>query len=591
MKRILTLILSLSLTAGPLVAQTAMDKAAEQGRAIAGELLLLPGSPILTGERIGEVVTPYRTDDPPETAITSPTIEDEAERRAAGSTMEGQANQAVVQSADRNPRPGMTASDPAIRKADQFEARSETAAGALFSATGSDNPVCTVKGIAHAGKVERSCQRMISIDEYMCRKQLKVTVEQDTIYQCEIRRTASGAILSNTCTAAAGHPACTEDSAACLNLVDGKCLSTRKTYICTNVSGELGGAVETATSSPRISERMVETCDPGVAGGSCSRDEETCTSGVSTRVINGVPVTRDCWAWDQPVACKAEGLNTDCTVLANDPACTRIREECIVETEDGGCLQYEDRYRCEGTPGQETDTASCKKMTVCAGGYCEEVTPEPANTDFGGSAAWLGVLDEMSKDAEKSLDTQELRVFNGTRQACRVQTTGVLNCCKDSGWGNGIIGQCNEEEFALMDRMDAEAVHYIGTYCSIRALICLEKKRVYCAFNSKLARIFVEQYRMIEDQSWGTPRPQYKLVAVPCETGTGCGEHGHGYYYESVEIEGTGPQCQGITLEEMEAADMERIDLSEAFSDFIEAVNVPAMTTIRNILTSRLGGN
>lgn len=587
MTRTCVLCLLLMILPGFAPAQTAMEKAAGQGRAMAEDLLVQPGSSLLTGDKIGEVVTPYRTDTPSEAGISSAAIEDEAARRAAGSSVEGRANQAVVQSSSLNPRREMTASDPSITRADQLEGEVNATAGSLFSVTGSDNPVCTLQGIGNAGKVERNCERVVSIDEYMCRKVLNVTVERDTTYQCDITRNTDGTELSNACSTLASQSACTETSSSCLNLVDGNCLSARKTYVCTNVSGAQGGAVEIKTSSPRIRGKTEETCDPGMAGGSCARSDEVCTAGPSTRVINGVPVTRDCWAWEQPVACEAEGLNSDCAVLANDPSCTRIKEECILTTEDGSCLQYEDRYRCEGTPGQAGGSGSCKKMTVCAGGYCEEVTPEPANTDFGQSSAWLGVLDEMAKDAEKNLETQDLRVFDGMGQGCRVGALGVLNCCKDSGWGNGIIGQCTEEEFALMDRMDAESVHYIGTYCSKRLFVCVQKKRVYCAFNSKLARVFVEQFRNISGKTWGTPKTQYTPIFGACPE---C-DHGTKKIIGWEPVEGTGPQCQGITIEEMEEVDMEDIDLSEAFADFVEGANIPAMSTIRNVLTSRLGGN
>lgn len=89
MTRTCVLCLLLMILPGFAPAQTAMEKAAGQGRAMAEDLLVQPGSSLLTGDKIGEVVTPYRTDTPSEAGISSAAIEDEAARRAAGSSVEG----------------------------------------------------------------------------------------------------------------------------------------------------------------------------------------------------------------------------------------------------------------------------------------------------------------------------------------------------------------------------------------------------------------------------------------------------------------------------------------------------------------------
>jgi conjugal transfer mating pair stabilization protein TraN len=212
------------------------------------------------------------------------------------------------------------------------------------------------------------------------------------------------------------------------------------------------------------------------------------------------------------------------------------------------------------------------------------VTPEPANEDFGASATWLNVLDEMAKDAEKSFDAQELTIFDGTDNSCRVGKLGVLNCCNDTGWGNGLLGSCTEAEYALMDRMVAGATHYIGSYCSKRFFVCLQTRRVYCQFNSKLARVFVEGLRNQTGETWGTPRPSYRYVET-------CPDGGDRCTYTPVPIEGTGPNCEGVTVEEMETVNLEDIDLSEAFADFVAGTTVPSISLVQNFLKSRVGSN
>ena len=112
----------------------------------------------------------------------------------------------------------------------------------------------------------------------------------------------------------------------------------------------------------------------------------------------------------------------------------------------------------------------------------------------------------------------------------------------------------------------------------------MQKKRVYFAFKSKLARVFVEQVRILGAMSWGTTKPKIHLVSH-CDFGE---DHG-GCTYTQVEVPGTGPQCDGITIEQMEALDMDKIDLSEAFADFVNDAVIPSAAMIQHFLETRTG--
>lgn len=90
---------------------------------------------------------------------------------------------------------------------------------------------------------------------------------------------------------------------------------------------------------------------------------------------------------------------------------------------------------------------------------------------------------------------------------------------------------CTEEEHELMVRKALKSTRKIGSYCSESVFgSCMEKKTAYCVFNSPLSRIFNEQARLQTKVSWGEPES---------------------------------PNCQGITLEEFQALDMDKVDLSE----------------------------
>lgn len=560
-----------------------MTDAANAGRAAAEDQLVLPGSPIFTEDEVTATVTPFETASPPEAALSGSTLEAAARARAAGTSDEAAVRRDALQASIENPRPKMTAQDPAITTADRLNQTATTTAGALFSSQGEGGTVCTFTGLSHAGTIERSCERSVSVDTFLCRQTLEVQVTKIDLYECDVKTPNSGASTTE-CAALSAITQCKKTAETCLNLAaDGSCLAKRLTYTCQNLTADVAPARKIGATRTEVTDRTDETCDPAVKTSNCEAEAPHCLAGRETRLINGLPVTRECWAWNKPAVCQVPGLNSTCTVFEAEPDCTRIQSDCLARTDAGQCVHWEDRYRCEGTNQAEAG-GDCKTLTVCAGGYCETVEPEAANEDFAASATWLNVLDEMAKDAEKSFPEQDLRVFDGADNSCRVGALGVLNCCNDSGWGNGLLGSCTEEEYDLMDRMVASATHYIGAYCSKRFFVCLQTRRVYCQFNSKLARVFNEKLRLLTGETWGTPRPSYRYVET-------CPNGGDRCTYTPVLIEGTGPNCEGVTVEEMETVDLEDIDLSEAFADFVESATVPTAKLVQDFLKSRVGSN
>jgi hypothetical protein len=198
---------------------------------------------------------------------------------------------------------------------------------------------------------------------------------------------------------------------------------------------------------------------------------------------------------------------------------------------------------------------SCTASNVCVGDLCEGIVDEP-NTDFANASAWLTMLDEAAKDSEKSVDMQDVQLFAGAARNCKVGALGTINCCKDSGWANGILGDCSESELTLMDRIQAKAAVYIGTYCAKRVLgVCLQKRRSYCTFNSQLGMVFQKEIRRLAGTGWGSAKD---------------------------------PNCAGLPLDEIGNLDWDQIDLSEAFEDMINDANVPTTDMVTDYLRDRL---
>lgn len=120
-----------------------------------------------------------------------------------------------------------------------------------------------------------------------------------------------------------------------------------------------------------------------------------------------------------------------------------------------------------------------------------------------------GVVKEIDdnfqdKDFDKLAQCMNPRFFSGEARRCRpggITTLGA-SCCGISGWTKGM---CSRGEKELKKKRQAEVCTYVGDFCSKRVLgACVEKKRTYCCFYSRLARIFNECGRPQINRSWGS---------------------------------------------------------------------------------------
>jgi hypothetical protein len=99
------------------------------------------------------------------------------------------------------------------------------------------------------------------------------------------------------------------------------------------------------------------------------------------------------------------------------------------------------------------------------------------------------------------------RFFSGEARFCRSGGLTILgaSCCGISGMFSSM---CNNSEKELKKKRQAGLCTYVGEFCSKRwkigfVKICVEKKRSYCCFNSRLARILQECGRPQIGKGWG----------------------------------------------------------------------------------------
>lgn len=269
-----------------------------------------------------------------------------------------------------------------------------------------------------------------------------------------------------------------------------------------------------------------------------------CTEAGGNRVISmggkEYTVYSDCWAWKDTYL-KQEVDNGSCDVYMKNPACTALRVNCQ-EKSGSACLQEEVTFSCEKKVAGKAQL--CSGQLVCANGECDAIKNNTSD-GFGKAVSALAAVTAAAQDVAAMNDVN-VRAFTGKPVECRMAIAGFNNCCKDSGWGQGIgLAHCGSEEKALGKAKEKLLTVYVGTYCSKKALgVCLQKKKAYCQFDSKLAQIVQAQGR----------KGQLGI-------GFGSGKH---------------PDCRGITVEELQSLRFDRMDFSNFYSDRNAGTTIPS---------------
>lgn len=281
-----------------------------------------------------------------------------------------------------------------------------------------------------------------------------------------------------------------------------------------------------------------------------SKSEGTLIEPGSTKtvVVDGVsyPVTQACWKYKDTYMTQAADNGT-CKTYMNNPACTLASRTCAFTAEDGsGCLHEYATYSCETrTSGQ---VMICGGDTFCLDGDCERAQ-NGKNNDFAPVVSALAALAAAGKDVA-AINSVNVRAFTGSAKFCKKFAAGFSSCCKDGGWGQDVgLARCSSEEKALGKAKENKLTVSIGEFCSKKVLgVCLEKKRSYCQFDSKLAQIVQQQGR------------------------NGQLHIGFG--------KASSPDCRGITQTELQQIKFDKLDFSNFFDDLQKNKKIPDNDTL-----------
>ncbi|HAK5283966.1 TPA: type-F conjugative transfer system mating-pair stabilization protein TraN [Salmonella enterica] len=291
---------------------------------------------------------------------------------------------------------------------------------------------------------------------------------------------------------------------------------------------------------PRV--EWVESCPFNKADGVLKGTECSEPGGTKTGVMEGKPwsLTEACWAYrDKYVTQSAD--NGTCQAYVDNPACTLATRQCAFYSGEGTCLHEYATYSCESkTSGK---VMICGGDVFCLDGECDKAQSGKSN-DFGEAVSQLAALAAAGKDVA-ALNGIDVRAFTGQAKFCKKAAAGYSNCCKDSGWGQDIgLAKCSSDEKALAKAKTNKLTVSVGEFCSKKVLgVCLEKKRSYCQFDSKLAQIVQQQGRNGQ-----------------LHISFGSSKH---------------PDCRGITVDELQQIKFDQLDLTSFYEDLMNNQKIP----------------
>jgi conjugal transfer mating pair stabilization protein TraN len=266
-----------------------------------------------------------------------------------------------------------------------------------------------------------------------------------------------------------------------------------------------------------------------VALGLCSYESKICSQGKQTRLIQGIPITRDCWQYTRTYACEYPSKD-DCGPLRAQ-GCVQGKSAC--KTYVGKiCVVHTQTYTCKAN-SQPKHSITGGQTPFCLDGNCRNQSWEN-NDEMMRSLAQLSILKEMQGQLQNGM------IFKGEDRRCSRYILNFKDCCgSGKGWGKSIgLGGCSEGERTLNQKRQAGLCHSIGTYCAKKVLgKCIKKQSTFCCFNNKLLKAFHVQGRPQIKLGWGEPE---------------------------------NPLCRGFTVDELQRIDFSKLDLREVFEDLMK---------------------
>ena len=129
----------------------------------------------------------------------------------------------------------------------------------------------------------------------------------------------------------------------------------------------------------------------------CTVLRTECVEGPAEKIINGVPVYKDCWKYEHTYVCSAGTggsgeTKNHCGKFEADKDCVKVSSECIAVNDVGKCLTAAHTYRCQEKEGSVVTETICRPAE-CLDGICEG-SGDPADSDFSEVITMLTTADK-----------------------------------------------------------------------------------------------------------------------------------------------------------------------------------------------------
>lgn len=239
----------------------------------------------------------------------------------------------------------------------------------------------------------------------------------------------------NYCAGIEATAGCWQVSSKCVQTAfNGACMKEQWMYRCGDPSMPTPANTIRLDDTHTIVRDELDTsaCDAQSKDPDCELAEKVCIEGLETRLVGGIPVTKDCWRWEEKYACATKTLTSTCDTLV-DRGCTFVGKRCISTLPSGACSDYEVAYNCMASPGKEETYTDCGTKVYCLDGAsrgekCYDAS-SPADKDFGRAVATMEAV------RQAGLYGDQFRIFKGTRDECRFKNWGLSVKCCDSTSG------------------------------------------------------------------------------------------------------------------------------------------------------------
>lgn len=267
----------------------------------------------------------------------------------------------------------------------------------------------------------------------------------------------------------------------------------------------------------------------------CTYTGQTCVQQGGTRYVDGVPVYSDCWQYQQNYTCQITPAVDTCTTMDN---CNYQSQQCIAQIA-GVCVKYHYDYSC---PVKHCDQKpfSCGTPKFCMDGDCYNAKPtNSTGQDFGQAAAAMAAAQAAADHFNK--DT--MQIFQGKPMSCHKAIGDAYDCCSLDGWAEKVL-KCSDDEKHLADLKRKGWTVDVGSYCSSKLKHpCTSHAYVSCTYDSLLVVDIIKQGVIGQlHHSFGDPKST---------------------------------QCLGVTPDELQKIDFNKIDFSNVSQDIINNMNLP----------------